>query len=84
MGTEKTTQHELAISVFKATCLERLETVRRTREPLLVTRRGEPVALIMPPPHAGSWLGRFADTARIVGDVVSPAADESDFEALAP
>jgi len=81
MDTEKPAQ-EIAISVFKATCLERLETVRRTREPLLITRRGEPVAVIMPPPQAGSWLGRFAGTAAIAGDVVSPAADESDFEAL--
>ena len=76
----------VAISKFKATCLEMLEHVRRTGRPLLVTKRGAPIALVTPPPPAPtrqSWLGAFAGTARIVGDVVSPALDEGEWEALA-
>ena len=40
---------------FKAHCLRLLEEVRRTRQPLIVTRHGKPVAEIAPPapPDAG-------------------------------
>ena len=38
------------------------------------------------PPHLPKrpkrWLGSMAGTARILGDIVSPASDESDWEAL--
>ena len=44
---------EIAISKFKATCLEVLERVRRTRKPILVTRFGEPVAEVAPPSISG-------------------------------
>ena len=69
---------EIAISKFKATCLAVLEQVRRTRKPVLVTRFGEPVAEVVPPPilaRPASWLGALKGTARIQGDIVSPAVD---------
>jgi len=75
------------ISKFKATCLTLLERVRRTGKPILVTRRGEPVAEVVPPsvrPTKAAWLGSFASTGRIVGDIVSPATDEREWEALHP
>ncbi len=75
----------IAISKFKATCLEVLERVRRTGKPVLVTRFGKPVAEVVPPrvpKRPKRWLGSMAGTARIVGDIVSPASDESDWEAL--
>ena len=78
---------EIAISRFKATCLAVLERVRRTRKPVLVTRFGEPVAEVVPPPAAPRperWLGSMADTAEIRGDVVSPATNEDDWDALNP
>ena len=73
------------ISKFKATCLALLEQVRRTGEPLLVTRRGQPVAEIQPPPSAETtapWLGCMEGSVRIVGDIVAPTADEDDWDAL--
>lgn len=76
---------EIAISKFKATCLAVLERVRRTRQPILVTRFGEPVAEVVPPsarPKKRRWLGAMAGTGSIVGDIVSPAADEKDWEVL--
>jgi prevent-host-death family protein len=59
---------EIAISKFKATCLAELETVRRTGEPLLITKFGKPVAEVVPPNKADrkSWTGE------IVGDIVGP------------
>ena len=73
------------ISKFKATCLALLDRVKRTGQPILVTRRGEPIAQILPPPppeRPASWLGSFRETGRIVGDILSPAAEEREWEAL--
>lgn len=75
----------IAISEFKATCLAVLERVRQSGRPVLVTRRGEPVAEIVPPSSAGrpqSWLGSAQGTGEILGDLVAPAADESAWEVL--
>jgi len=76
---------EIAISKFKATCLAVLERVRKTHKPILVTRFGVPVAEIVPPSapeRPVQWLGSMAGTGRILGDIVSPAAGESDWEVL--
>jgi len=35
---------------FKAKCLRILDEVNRTREPVIVTKRGKPVAQILPMP----------------------------------
>ncbi len=73
------------ISKFKATCLALLDRVKRTGKPILVTRRGEPVAQVVPPPGPaarGAWLGSLASSGKIVGDIVSPASDEANWEAL--
>jgi prevent-host-death family protein len=78
---------EISISEFKATCLAVLHRVKRTGQSILVTRRGEPIAQVTPPPPMArpqSWLGCMAGTATIVGDVISPATEESDWEALLP
>ena len=75
------------ISKFKATCLALLDKVKRTGKPILITRRGEPVAEVVPPSTPapkGAWLGSFAGSGRIVGDIVSPASDARDWEALGP
>jgi len=73
---------EIPISKFKATCLAVLERVRTTNQPVRVTRFGKPVADIMPPANVERPRRRFG-TGRgvILGDIVSPVIDESDFEA---
>ena len=74
---------EIRISLFKATCLAVLDRVARTRKPVLVTRFGKPVARILPPPEPeGGWLGAMAGSGRIRDDLVAPATDASDWDAL--
>jgi len=76
---------EIAISKFKATCLSVLERVRRTRQPVLVTRFGKPVAELVPPPlppAPETWLGSFRDSGQIKGDIVSPVVDEDAWDVL--
>jgi antitoxin (DNA-binding transcriptional repressor) of toxin-antitoxin stability system len=74
---------EIAISKFKATCLAVLEKVKKTGQPVVVTRFGHPVAEIRPP--VGSLttrrFGLRTHTGVILGDIVSPISDESDWEA---
>ena len=75
----------ITISQFKATCLAVLDRVKRTGQAVVVTRRGEPIATIDPPPipeQTVSWLGLFKSRGSIVGDIVSPATDESDWGVL--
>ena len=74
----------VSISEFKAKCLGLLDRVNRTGQPLLVTRRGEPLAEVVRPalPHPEKWLGSAASTGRILGDIVGPASDAGEWEVL--
>ncbi len=65
----------ISVSVFKATCLGVLKKVQETGRPILVTRRGNPVVQIGPPPvspPAAHWLGSMRNQGHILGDIVSP------------
>lgn len=74
---------EIAISEFKAKCLALLDQVQKTRQPILVTRRGRPVAEVSPPKPTENrdWIGSMKDM-KILGDIISPASDEDDWEVL--
>ncbi len=74
----------ISISEFKATCLARLERVRRTGRRLLVTKRGRPIAEVVPAVverEAGHWLGSAAGTGRVTGDLVSPVVAPEEWDA---
>ena len=74
---------EIAISAFKAKCLAVLERIRKTRTPIRITRHGKPVAEIVPPStvtERSAWIGSMKDSVEILGDIVSPANEESDWE----
>jgi prevent-host-death family protein len=76
---------EIAISKFKATCLAVLEQVRRTQKPVRITKFGKPVAEVVPTragERSASWLGSMKGTGKIVGDIVAPAVDWQDWDAL--
>ena len=78
-------QEVVPISKFKATCLALLSKVKQNGISILVTRRGEPIALVTPPPppkRPESWLGAFQSTGNIVGDIVSPVLDDNEWEAF--
>jgi prevent-host-death family protein len=75
---------EVPISEFKAKCLALLEQVRRTRQPILITRHGKPVAEVIPPTaivDRAAWIGSMKDS-KIIGDIISPANDEDEWEVL--
>ncbi|HSL83779.1 MAG TPA: type II toxin-antitoxin system Phd/YefM family antitoxin [Thermoanaerobaculia bacterium] len=73
----------VAISKFKATCLSLLDRVKKTGQPILITKRGEPIAQVVPPPPPEppkkSAFGCMAGTVEILGDIVEPLG-EGDWE----
>lgn len=71
------------MSRFKATCLAVLEKVRTTREPVLVTKRGEPIAQVVPVSRAGDEprrLGALIGRGAVVGDVIEPVVGPEEWE----
>jgi prevent-host-death family protein len=84
-GKNKRSLREIAISHFKAKCLSLLEEVNKTKMPLRVTRRGIPLADVVPAspdPEERAWIGSMTGTLKITGDIVSPVIDLEDIEAL--
>jgi prevent-host-death family protein len=84
-GKGKKSIREVAISEFKAKCLALLEEVDKTKISLLVTRRGRPIAEVIPTSpnmEERDWLGSLSDSTEITGDVVSPVIEIQEIEAL--
>lgn len=60
-------------SEFKAKCLGLMDEVARTGESLVITKNGEPVAVLGPLTRKRTTLaGLHAGAVRILGDIVSP------------
>jgi prevent-host-death family protein len=58
---------------FKARCLALMDDVHNTREPVVITNRGKPVAKLVPADDVGrTFIGRLEGIVRIVGDIESP------------
>jgi prevent-host-death family protein len=76
---------EVTISEFRTKCFALLNQVRKTKQPLRVTRFGKPIAEIVPtaPQPSRDWFGSMKGTIEILGDIVSPANDEDDWEVCA-
>ena len=68
---------------FKARCLAVMEEVRKNREPVLITRRGKPVAKLVPADKTREELiGRLEGVILITGDVESPIEPLDAWESL--
>jgi len=77
------TMKTIAAGEFKARCLALMEEIRSTREPLIITKRGKPVAKLVPvDSKKDDWIGRLNGKIRIVGDIESPVVPLEDWEAL--
>jgi prevent-host-death family protein len=75
---------EISVSEFKAKCLSLLQQVQKTKSPIRVTKRGKPIAEIVPvSPQSDArrdWIGSLSAVTKITGDIVSPVIDLQDFE----
>jgi prevent-host-death family protein len=73
----------IAAGQFKAKCLQILDEVERTRIPRIVTKRGRPVARLVPMTEAtsGSLFGCLKGMLQVTGDIVAQTGEEWDAEA---
>ncbi|MBL8671988.1 MAG: type II toxin-antitoxin system prevent-host-death family antitoxin [Alphaproteobacteria bacterium] len=63
----------IAAGKLKAECLKLLDEVAAQRRPYVITKRGKPVARLVPlDPPSKDIFGCMKGTVRTVGDIVSP------------
>jgi prevent-host-death family protein len=81
---------DISAAQFKAECLKLMDLVEKTREPIVITKHGRPVAQLTPvPAHDESLFGYMKDTMKIEGDVMAPidatwsAPDEPNLSSMA-
>jgi prevent-host-death family protein len=68
---------------FKARCLRVMEEVKKYRTPVVITKKGRPVAKLVPPDApAADVFGCMAGTARIVGDIEAPVLTAETWKAI--
>ena len=64
---------------FKAKCLGLLDDVHRQRKEVLITKRGNPIAKLVPVnQRSESFIGSMKGTMEIVGDIISPIDEKWD------
>ena len=70
--------NRIAISEFKAICLRLLTQIKRTGEPVTVTRNGEPLVVVYPAPDASERpsFGSMKSSGEILGDITVPLEDQ--------
>ena len=74
---------KMAAGVFKAKCLSVMDEVSKKREPVVITKRGKPIAKLVPVEDAGEeFLGRLQGIVKIVGDIESPIEPPSAWKVL--
>ena len=69
-------ERRIAAAEFKANCLRLMDEVAQQRIPIVITKRGKPVARLVPADEKPIDLfGYMAGTIRICGDILSPIED---------
>ena len=63
---------------FKAKCLQVLDDVAATREPVVITKFGKPVARVVPMPPERKLRGALKGSVLLEKDIVSPLENEWD------
>ena len=62
----------MSATEFKARCVAVVAEVHSTREPVLITKRGKPVARLVAAGKPTKFIGRLKGIFKIVGDIESP------------
>lgn len=67
-----TDSKQIGAGEFKSRCLKLLDEVADTREPLIITKHGKPVAQLVPMPPPGELFGALAGSVLHENDIISP------------
>lgn len=76
----------ISAAEFKAKCLRIIEEMNHDRQPVTITNRGRPVAVLSPMPETDArpspFVGMMRGTVLQYEDPFEPAASPSDWSAL--
>jgi prevent-host-death family protein len=74
---------KIAAGVFKANCLAVMDEVQAKRETVVTTKRGKPVAKLVPiNTDQDEIFGFLAGKGTVIGNVISPALSPEDWGEL--
>lgn len=74
---------KIAAGKFKAQCLRLMDEVHSTRNPVLITKKGRPVAKLVPAESQPEDIfGCLRNEIEIVGDIESPVVPWEEWDAL--
>jgi prevent-host-death family protein len=69
-------KQQIAAGEFKARCLRLLDEVQRSRKEILITKRGRPVARLLPADaRTPALLGRMKGSLEIQGSLIAPVGE---------
>ncbi|PYQ49142.1 MAG: type II toxin-antitoxin system prevent-host-death family antitoxin [Acidobacteria bacterium] len=71
---------------FKARCLELMDRVAERRESYVITKRGKPVAKLVPMERRADepLFGRLQGMGEEIGDITAPVVPAEEWDALRP
>jgi len=73
----------IAAGTFKANCLAIMDDVKAKRETVLITKHGQPVAMLVPVTgDVDDIFGFFSGKGSIAGDVLAPALSPEEWGSL--
>ena len=74
---------EVGVAAFKAQCLQFINQVGKDLQPVTITKRGRPVAVLSAVPGAASSpFGAMRDSVLGYDDPFEPATDPSEWNAM--
>jgi prevent-host-death family protein len=74
-------KRQMAAGEFKAKCLHLLDEVQQSRQEIVITKRGRPVARLAPiNEQIPTLFGRMRGTIDILGDIVAPIGEHWEAE----
>ena len=66
----------IAAGEFKSKCLKLLDEVAETRQTLVITKHGRPVAQLVPMPQELELIGAMRGSVLWEGDIITPLENE--------
>ncbi len=70
---------EIAAGEFKARCLQLMDSVQKTKAPIVITKHGKPVAKLVPlDGEITDFFGCRKGSVQIIGDIIAPIDVEWD------
>ena len=66
---------------FKARCLKLMNELELQRREIVITKRGKPVARLVPATRPRPLFGAMKDSVKVLGDIVGPTGETWDADA---